>query len=211
LASVAEKERLDKYGVVKDNKSFVAAMRAEYAEGINKNFDFSSLTSGFFGTLITSMMPGLNILSGAFGLQLGNSLADAAIGSRSKAIKSIIDKAKKTSGKGNPMANLEAKIAKYEDDILIAVNESLGQAYKKYGDITEAHLEEGLLQTEAGLQEIIEGINDQIKNLSGQAKNRLDRLRNSIKDLDQANKNLSDLKEKQKEKEEKEAEKNKSK
>lgn len=233
LKDEIKKEEIDKidkkYGTIKDNKSFVTAMRAEYAEGLDKKtFEgLKALKSGILAGLITAMIPGLTAMSGLVGGAVFGGLSDSVTGARAKAIKAMIDKANKTSGKGNPLANLEKKVNDLKNKILESVNDALKNAgkdeYKTYDDLENSgDLEDGLAMQEAKLAEEIDALDKSIKsgNLSDDDRkkayvdkqkkaNMLSKLKNAIKDLEQANKNLSDLKEKQKEKEDKEAEKNK--
>lgn len=228
----AEVERLKNYGNIKDNKTFVTAMRAEYAQGLDKKAldGLGALKSGIFAGIITGMIPGLTVMSGLIGGSIVGGLGDSITGARAKAIKDIIDKANKTSGKGNPVANLEARVSKHEDEMLKAVNDALEKegkgknTYSKFSDIKENVLQDGLLTMEAHLQEEITTAEENLKNMTAatnkadrikelkilqKAKNDKDALRNSIKNRDKAKQDLDALKEKEKEKADREAEKNK--
>lgn len=229
-----ERKRLDKYGKVKDNKSFTNAMRAEYIEDLQKTSFWGDYLSGaagstakakFFSSIMNALIPGVGIvMAPLLAKELAEGLVDGATGARAKAMKAILDKAKKASGKDSPLAKLEAKISEHQQKIIKAVNKALGKDYKdhEYDKLSDSDdLEEGLTRREADLQDEIDTLGGQINNLTGQAKkdalyrqqkskNMLNSLRNAIKDLEQANKNLNDFKDKQKEKDDREAEKKKS-
>jgi hypothetical protein len=231
-AEKTEKDRLDKYGKVKDNKSFTNAMRAEYVEDLKKDSfwmfggkpeNMKGTMAGIFGTLMASMGPAFGIMGGLFAKEMAEGLVDNVTGSRAKAIKAIIDKATKGSGTESPLAKLEARVAEHQEKIVNAVNEALQTAYKasEYDKLEKSEdLKKGLVTSEARLQDEIETLTKNLSALTGKAredalynrelkKNTLKELKDAIKDLSQANKNLNDFKEKEKEKEAREAEKNK--
>jgi hypothetical protein len=230
IKKAADEKFSKKYGNIKDNKSFTNAMRAEYAENLQassfwmqdgKPSNWKGIMTGTYSALIASMGPALAVIGGLFAKEMAEGLVDNVTGSRSKAIKAMIDKAKKSSGKDSPLAKLELKVAEHQRKIIQAVNEALGKAYKEseYDKLAESDdLEEGLATKEAELQDEIETIGVKVKTLTGQArkdelikqqktKNRLTVLRNAVKDLEQANKNLNEFKEKAKDKEDREKEK----
>ena len=231
LIKKATEDKFKKYGKIKDAKGFATVMRAEYAEKlkekaiINDLLNSKGLFASIVGGLAAGMGPGLVTLGGMFGGQLTKEIIDNATGARSKALKAMIDKATKGSGLSSALGKLEAKVTKYEEQIISVVSEAMGKSYKDYTELEESgDLDRGLAKKEAELDDEIEELTKKIKDPKTSAadrkealyqrqlkKNLITKLKNALKDLEQANKNLNDYKDKQKEKEEKEAEKKKDK
>lgn len=233
IAAKEEVDRLRNYGKIKDNKSFTNMMRAEYVQDLQNSsfwgeFTKSGIGSAFgktvvgsiLGTLLPALAPATGaILGGIFANELTTDLIDKATGSRSRAIKAIIKKAKATPGTGNTLVDLEDKLQKHKDEALKAVNEALGKSYASYEDIPLTDVEEGVLRKIATLEEEVERFDHLAKSaatpkekadaryMKAKAKRDLDNLKKLDERMAQAQKNLDEYKDRQKDKEEREKEK----
>ncbi len=220
-AGTKEFERLDKYGKIKDNKSFTNMMRAEYVEDLKKSSFWGDLRTGsgiagMLGTMIPILGPAIGtVLGGVFAKQLTDDFIDSATGSRARAIKAIIKKATAAPGTGNTLVDLEARLQKHKDEALEAINTALNTKYTSYDDVLPKDAEEGVLRRIASLEEEVDKWDEVKKNTTGKAredaiyekakaKKSLESLRKMDDKLAQAQKNLDEKKDREKDKEDRE-------
>lgn len=225
-AREAEEKRLKDYKIT-DNKSFTAMMRAEYVENLGKGSFWtdtigSALGKTIIGTIIGTLIPPLApaigaVLGGVFAKELTDDIVDRATGSRAKAIKAILKKAKTKPGTGNALVDMEERIQRHKDTALKAINEALGKNYGSYDEIkSEAEISEGILTRTAHLEEQKDKIVQELKTASGADRTKLftdrakvDRELNNLRDIEdkisRARKDIDDYKEKQKDKDDKKA------
>lgn len=133
-AQEKEKERLAKFGDVKNAKQFQAAMRSEYGTGLRENSfwlkdgkaRYDGLATFLGPTVAAAFLPALGVSMGtALGAALGEGLTNNVFGDiNNKAAEALEKSFKKTQGKGNKEARLAMEIEK--------IDEQLKQAAKDY-------------------------------------------------------------------------------
>ncbi len=135
-ANSDEKDRLEKYGNVKNGKMFTAAMRGEYAKDLrDKSFWLEDGKMRYIPGLITSAtaaalavaLPGIGtIIGGAILANMAQGLSRRAGDIENKATKSMVDAYKKSVGKGSKEGRLTQEIEDLNKQITEAVEAHYG-------------------------------------------------------------------------------------
>ncbi len=173
-----EKERLDKYGEIKNAKTLASAMRAEYAEKLRKSSfwmkdnKIKEIPVRGIGLSTAALTAASNYIPGV-GTAVGAALAtyiQSNADVMDAATKAIIDEHKKSTGKGSKLAKLMEKLTKANKDIQDAVNHEANKdktyAGKKVDDLSMDDIEDALSEAMAEHQVEIDGLTDKLRSES---------------------------------------------
>ncbi len=157
-ASEKEKDRLDKYGNVKNASGLEVAMRGEYAEKLKEqNAWILAGLEGTFGTLGLNLGSMLGTVAGPLLLaQFTSQLERNYTGTETGALDKLIKDAYKNKGRGNVERQISDNVESAKAKVLAAVEKELKKGYKKFDDISNEHLDEGIAKHIITLEDEIE-------------------------------------------------------
>lgn len=163
----AEKDRLDRYGNIKNASGLEMAMRAEFAEDLRKNSFWmkdgkpryiNAAMQAALGTTLAVALPGVGTLIGgalvaavARGLVNNNKLGHVV----DRATEKLINDAKKAQGRGNAERQLTDKIDDLKKKVVDTVKKHTGKSSDKFDDYKQDELEDSILKETVDLEEKI--------------------------------------------------------